>query len=82
MAFSAALATLVITTTTIDLQTIIRLIGNIFMLVLTFFDAVLLSRVLVNGIVKGRAIERMQVLDEFYNWVKTYKEPTTEVEVE
>jgi hypothetical protein len=82
MAFSAALATLVITTSTIDLQTIIRLIGNIFMLVLTFFDAVLLSRVLVNGIVKGRAIERMQVLDEFYNWVKTYKEPTTEVEVE
>jgi ABC-type multidrug transport system fused ATPase/permease subunit len=82
MAFSAALATLVITTTTIDLQTIIRLIGNIFMLVLTFFDAVLLSRVLVNGIVKGRHIERMQVLDEFYNWVKTYKEPTTEVEVE
>jgi hypothetical protein len=82
MSFSAALATLVITTTTIDLQTIIRLIGNIFMLVLTFFDAVLLSRVLVNGIVKGRHIERMQVLDEYYNWVKTYKEPTTEVEVE
>jgi hypothetical protein len=82
MSFSAALATLVITTTTIDLQTIIRLIGNIFMLVLTFFDAVLLARVLVNGIVKGRHIERMQVLDEYYNWVKTYKEPTTEVEVE
>jgi ABC-type multidrug transport system fused ATPase/permease subunit len=82
MAFSAALATLVITTTTIDLQTIIRLIGNIFMLVLTFFDAVLLSRVLVNGIVKGRHIERMQVLDEYYNWVKTYKEPIKEVEVE
>jgi ABC-type multidrug transport system fused ATPase/permease subunit len=82
MSFSAALATLVITTTTIDLQTIIRLIGNIFMLVLTFFDAVLLARVLVNGIVKGRHIERMQVLDEYYNWVKTYKEPITEVEVE
>jgi ABC-type multidrug transport system fused ATPase/permease subunit len=75
MAFSAALATLVITTNTIDLQTIIRLIGNLFMLVLTFFDAVLLARVLVNGIVKGRHIERMQVLDEYYNWLKHYKEP-------
>jgi hypothetical protein len=31
--------------------------------------------VLVNGIVKGRHIERMQVLDEYYNWIKTYKEP-------
>lgn len=77
-AFSAALGTLVITTNTIDLGTIIRLVGNLFLLVGTFFDAVLLARVLVNGIVKGRHIERMQVLDEYYNWLKTYKEPVVE----
>ena len=74
-AFSAALGTLVITTNVVDLGTIIRLVGNLFILVGTFFDAVLLARVLVNGIVKGRHIERMQVLDEYYNWLKTYKEP-------
>jgi len=74
MAFSGALATLVITTTTVDLGTIIRLLTNLFILVGVFFDAVLLARVLVNGIVKGRHIERMQVLDEYYNWIKTYKE--------
>ena len=77
-AFSAALGTLVITTNVIDLGTIIRLVGNLFILVGTFFDAVLLARVLVNGIVKGRHIERMQVLDEYYNWLKTYKEPVVE----
>jgi hypothetical protein len=75
MAFSGALATLVITTQTVDLGTIIRLLVNLFLLVGVFFDAVLLARVLVNGIVKGRHIERMQVLDEYYNWIKTYKEP-------
>jgi hypothetical protein len=74
-AFSAALGTLVITTNVVDLGTIIRLVGNLFLLVGTFFDAVLLARVLVNGIVKGRHIERMQVLDEYYNWLRTYKEP-------
>ena len=77
-AFSAALGTLVITTNVVDLGTIIRLVGNLFILVGTFFDAVLLARVLVNGIVKGRHIERMQVLDEYYNWLKTYKEPVVE----
>ena len=77
-AFSAALGTLVITTNVVDLGTIIRLVGNLFLLVGTFFDAVLLARVLVNGIVKGRHIERMQVLDEYYNWLKTYKEPVVE----
>jgi hypothetical protein len=81
-AFSGALATLVITTNAIDLGTVIRLIGNLFLLVGTFFDAVLLARVLVNGIVKGRHIERMQVLDEYYNWVKSYKEPTVEIKVD
>jgi ABC-type multidrug transport system fused ATPase/permease subunit len=81
MAFSGALATLVITTQVVDLGTIIRLLVNLFLLVGVFFDAVLLARVLVNGIVKGRHIERMQVLDEYYNWVKTYKEPIKEVEV-
>jgi ABC-type multidrug transport system fused ATPase/permease subunit len=75
MAFSGALATLVITTQSVDLGTIIRLLVNLFLLVGVFFDAVLLARVLVNGIVKGRHIERMQVLDEYYNWIKTYKEP-------
>jgi ABC-type multidrug transport system fused ATPase/permease subunit len=76
VALSAALGTLVITTTVVDLGTITRLVGNLFLLVVTFFDAVLLARVLVNGIIKGRHIERMQVLDEYYNWLKTYKEPT------
>jgi uncharacterized membrane protein len=75
MAFSGALATLVITTQSVDLGTIIRLLVNLFLLVGVFFDAVLLARVLVNGIVKGRHIERMQVLDEYYNWIKSYKEP-------
>jgi ABC-type multidrug transport system fused ATPase/permease subunit len=75
MAFSGALATLVITTQVVDLGTIIRLLVNLFLLVGVFFDAVLLARVLVNGIVKGRHIERMQVLDEYYNWIKSYKEP-------
>jgi ABC-type multidrug transport system fused ATPase/permease subunit len=75
MAFSGALATLVITTTTVDLGTIIRLLVNLFLLVGVFFDAVLLARVLVNGIVKGRQIERMQVLESYYDFLKTYKEP-------
>jgi hypothetical protein len=78
MAFSGALATLVITTQSVDLGTIIRLLVNLFLLVGVFFDAVLLARVLVNGIVKGRHIERMQVLDEYYNWIKSYKEPSKE----
>jgi hypothetical protein len=78
MAFSGALATLVITTQSVDLGTIIRLLVNLFLLVGVFFDAVLLARVLVNGIVKGRHIERMQVLDEYYNWIKSYKEPIKE----
>jgi hypothetical protein len=74
MAFSGALATLVITTQSVDLGTIIRLLVNLFLLVGVFFDAVLLARVLVNGIVKGRHIERMQVLDEYYNWIKSHKD--------
>lgn len=74
-AFSAALGTLVITTNVVDLGTIIRLVGNLFILVGTFFDAVMLARVLVNGVIKGRHIERSQVLDEYYEWLKTYKEP-------
>jgi hypothetical protein len=78
MAFSGALATLVITTQVVDLGTIIRLLVNLFLLVGVFFDAVLLARVLVNGIVKGRHIERMQVLDEYYNWIKISKEPIKE----
>jgi ABC-type multidrug transport system fused ATPase/permease subunit len=75
MAFSGALATLVITTQVVDLGTIIRLLVNLFLLVGVFFDAVLLARVLVNGIVKGRQIERMQILDSYYDFLKTYKEP-------
>jgi hypothetical protein len=75
MAFSGAMATLVITTQTVDLGTIIRLLVNLFLLVGVFFDAVLLARVLVNGIVKGRQIERMQILDSYYDFLKTYKDP-------
>jgi hypothetical protein len=75
LAFSTALATLVITTQVVDIGTIIRLLGNLFLLVATFFDAVLLARVLVNGIVKGRHIERMQVLDEYYSWLNIKETP-------
>jgi len=72
-AFSAALATLIITTNAISLDTIIKLIGNLFILVITFFDAVLLARSIVNNVIKGRAVERLQILDEYYTWVKLDK---------
>lgn len=74
--FSAALGTLLITTNTIDLQTIIRLVGNVFVLVITYYDGVMLGKELSNSVVKSRAIQRMQILDEYYNWVKKEEKDT------
>lgn len=68
--FSAALGTLLITSNTVDLQTFIRLIGNLFVLVITYYDGVMLGKELSNSVVKSRTIERMQILDEYYNWTK------------
>ena len=64
--FSIALGTLIINTTTFSLETVIKLIGNLFMLVITFYDGVLLGKDLSNTVIKNRAIERMQILDEYY----------------
>jgi hypothetical protein len=68
--FSAALGTLIITNAAVNLDTFIKLVGNVFMLVITFYDGVLLGKELSNTVVKNRAIERMQILDEFYFWSK------------
>lgn len=76
--FSGAVGTLVITANAVDIGTIIRLTVNIFILIGVFFDGVLLAKNLVNGIIKGRHLERMQVLDEYYQWLANYKEPIKE----
>jgi hypothetical protein len=70
MAFSASLGTLILTTNTINIDTMIKLIGNLFILVATFFDAVLLGKVIVETIVKARYTERLQLLDEYFEWHK------------
>jgi hypothetical protein len=70
MAFSAALGTLILTTNAINIDTMIKLIGNLFILVATFFDAVLLGKVIVETIVKARYTERLQLLDEYFEWNK------------
>jgi hypothetical protein len=79
--FSAALGTLLITTNSIDLQTIIRLMGNLFVLVITYYDGVMLGKELSNSVVKSRAIERMQVLDEYYNWMKKQEKEVKKEEI-
>ena len=70
MAFSASLGTLILTTNAINIDTMIKLIGNLFILVATFFDAVLLGKVIVETIVKARYTERLQLLDEYFEWHK------------
>ena len=70
MAFSAALGTLIFSANAIDINTMIKLIGNIFILIATFFDAALLGKVIVNTIIKGRYTERLQLLDEYFDWNK------------
>lgn len=70
MAFSAAVGTLLITSHSIDLQTVVRLVSNLFILVITYYDGVMLGKDLSNSVIKNRAIERLQILDEYYIWSK------------